>query len=125
MRKIIAAALACMVLLASCSTSIVLTNNRKPYEIYVNNQLKGTGTASIPRSGFPQRRTIQVRDAAGNVLVQEKIKRELNLIKFIGGFFYLYPLWLVAWDYERVITIYVPNQVNKDWENEPAKSKWD
>lgn len=113
------------VLLASCSSSIVLTNNRKPYDIYVNNQLKGSGTARIARSGFPQSATVQVRDAAGNVLVQEKIKRELNLVKFIAGFFYLYPLWFLAWDYDKEIKIFVPNQENKEWDNEPHKGKWD
>jgi hypothetical protein len=132
MRKIIAAALACMVLLASCSTSIVLTNTSKPYDIYVNNRLKGQGRASIPRTGLPQSKNIMVKDAAGNVLAQQKIKRDLNLLKFVGGFFTYFTLWIVAWDYDPVVEIFIPKQSSEDWDkhdgndkDKPTKSKWD
>lgn len=115
------------VLFASCTTKILLINNRVPYQIYVNNQLKGTGSAQIPRTGLPQTRTIQVRDASGNVLAQERIRREMNVLKFIGGFFYLYPLWFFAWDYDKEISIFVPNQTNEGFDPQPSKgkSKWD
>jgi len=115
-----------ILLLTSCSsTHIVLANNKKPYQIYINNQLKGTGTASIPRSGLPQTRTIQVRDASGNVLAQERIRREMNVLKFVGGFIYLFPLWFFAWDYDKEISIFIPKQTSDEFDAQPSKSKWD
>jgi hypothetical protein len=114
-----------LLILASCgSSTIILTNTQKPYNIYVNNVNRGKGVVKVQRAGLPKKMTIDVKNSSGETIVHEVVRRDINVIQFAVGFLYLYPLWFWSWKYDKVIEIYIPKQ-NSDWDAEPSKSKWD
>lgn len=128
--KIIAVVLAVLILASCGSSTIVLTNTKRAYPIYINGENRGTGEVKIQRSGLPQKITVDVKNNSGEILAHEVIRRDINVLQFAAGFFYLYPLWFWSWKYDKKIEIFVPTQVQKsEWDSSPSstpsKSKWD
>jgi hypothetical protein len=123
-KKIIAIFFALLLLVSCGSSTITLTNTKRPYNIYVDKVNRGTGSVKVQRSGLPQKMSIDVKDAQGKILTHEVIRRDLNVLQFAAGFLYLYPLWFWSWKYDKHIEIFVPDQ-KSEWDAEPAKSKWD
>ncbi len=128
--NVLAIALA-VLLLASCgSSSIVLTNTKRPYNIYVNNVNRGKGVVKVQRAGLPKKMTVDVKNSSGEILVHEVVRRDINVLQFTAGIIGLLgpnpllPLFFWSWKYDKVIEIYIPKQ-NSDWDAEPSKSKWD
>jgi hypothetical protein len=127
-KKVIAVFLALLILVSCGSSTITLTNNKKPYNIYVNKVNKGTSNVKVQRAGLPQKMTVDVKDAQGNIIAHEVIRRDFNLLQFgvgiIGSVYMLWPLCFWSWKYDKHIEIFVPQQ-KSEWDTEPAKSKWD
>lgn len=124
-------------LFSSCGYSVVkLSNTSKPYAVYVDKKYMGMSTSKIKfqRSGFPQKKLIEVKDNYGRVVAYEKISRDFNAAKFLVGFFYLWPIWLYMWEYDAKIEVYIDNQrINSvgnqsPWDTDSVrvnKSPWD
>lgn len=125
MRNSIIYLIVAVVLFTSCANSIITVSDKsKPYYIYVNKKFKGMSNTKVgfQRSGLPQKKVIEIKDARGKTVAREKIKREINFLKFIGGWFYLYPLWFYMWEYDKTIEIYIEE---KDEEVPSGVSPWD
>ena len=123
-KKIIAIFFALLILVSCGSSTITLTNTKRPYNIYVDKVNRGTGSVKVQRAGLPKKMSIDVKDAQGKILAHEVIRRDINVLQFAAGFFYLYPLWFWSWKYDKHIEIFVPDQ-KSEWDSEPTKSKWD
>jgi hypothetical protein len=124
MRKSIIYLIVGVVLLSSCANSIVTVSDKsKPYYVYVDKKFKGMSTSKVgfQRSGFPQKKLIEIKDARGKVIAHEKISRDFNAFKFLAGWFYLYPLWFFMWEYDNKIEIYIDKQQT----NTNNQSPWD
>jgi hypothetical protein len=112
---------------------IKVTGNSRPYAVFINNQYKGMTNSEIKfqRSGLPQKKLIEIKDTRGKVIAKEKISRDFNVLKFLVGFVYCYPIWFFSWEYEKKIEIYIDNSNNNNnsntspWDEDKAKSPWD
>ncbi|MES2654419.1 MAG: hypothetical protein V4620_02465 [Bacteroidota bacterium] len=119
-----------VILFSSCgSSTIVLSDNSRPYAIYVDKQFKGNKSVKIRRSGLPQKKLIEVKDASGNVVGHEKISRDFSIGKFLVSFLYLYPLIFFSWEYDKKIEIYIDKAKQNSrnpWDmDSTSKSAWD
>ena len=122
-----------LILLSSCQTSLIkVTGNSRPYSVFIDNQYKGmtNNDIKIQRSGLPQKKLIEIKDAKGKVIAKEKISRDFNVLKFLVGFLYCYPIWFFSWEYEKKIEITIDNSNNNNdnsspWDEEKPKSPWD
>lgn len=121
--------IALLVLFTSCGTTIVSVSDKsRQYSIYIDKELKGINEVKITRSGLPQHKVVEIKDGKGNLIAREKISRDLNAIKFIVGFLYLWPLWFSSWHYDKNIEIYISkpqNDAGGNWEIDKKKSAWD
>jgi hypothetical protein len=127
-KKIIAIFFALLLLVSCGSSTIVLTNTQRPYNIYVDKVNRGTGSVKVQRSGLPKKMSIDVKDAQGNILANEIIRRDFNILQFgagvVGFYFMLWPICFWSWKYDKHIEIFVPQQ-KSEWDAEHTKSKWD
>lgn len=122
-----------LILLSSCGTSLIkVTGNSRLYSVFIDNQYKGmtNNDIKIQRSGLPQKKLIEIKDAKGKVIAKEKISRDFNVLKFLVGFLYCYPIWFFSWEYEKKIEITIDNSSNNNsntspWDEEKPKSPWD
>jgi hypothetical protein len=118
-----------LVLLSSCGTTVItFSEHSRPYSVYINNNYKGLTSSKIkiPQSGLPEKKEIKVKDGFGRVVGKESIKRKFNPVIFILGCFYLYPLWLFSWEYDRKVEVHINQTQSKSaWDEDEKKSPWD
>lgn len=89
-------------------------------EIWADGEYIGKGSASIARTGFPERTELEAR-RNGEVVGKTTIRRSFRFITAIGGF-YTYGLGFVLfWKYPREVEIPVPYR----WNEPPPPSIWE
>jgi len=117
--------LLCIVLLlffASCGTTKLVTYNSN-VDIYVNNQFKGKGEATIPRTGPPQTSHIIAKNSGVQVGATD-IRRKVKLGTVVIGL-YTYGIgFFFFWRYPE--TVIIPIDIPQERRSfEPAQSFWD
>jgi hypothetical protein len=105
--------------MSSCGyTSII--SQAPDAEIWADGEYIGRGTASISRTGFPERTELEAR-RNGEVIGTTTIRRRFKFITAIGGM-YTYGLGFVLfWKYPREVEIPVPYR----WNEPPPPSIWE
>jgi len=114
-------------MLSACGSSVItLSDKSSNYSIYLDKVKMGSKEVRIQRSGGRQTKIVEVKDASGRVVAHEKIKRELNLLKAIGGFTpYTFPLLFFRYEYDKEIEIFIAPSQQKNPNDSTYKSKWD
>jgi hypothetical protein len=93
--------------LASCGTTHLVVLNPDA-DIYVNHVYKGTGTATLVRTGPPRKVTAEVR-YMGRTIGSIDLKRKFDLVTLFAGC-YSYGLgFICAWRYPGLVIVPVEN----------------
>lgn len=109
-------------LLASCGTTRLVTYNSN-VDIYVNNQFKGKGQATITRTGPPQKSHIEAKHH-GIQVGSTDIRREVKFSTVIIGL-YTYGIgFFLSWRYPETVIIPI-DDIQERRSFEPAESIWD
>ncbi|HRY99462.1 MAG TPA: hypothetical protein P5550_10445 [Bacteroidales bacterium] len=105
--------------LSSCGYTQIISE-APDAEIYADGYYLGRGTASITRTGFPERTHLEAR-RNGQVIGNASIRRSFRLITAIGGL-YTYGLgFILFWKYPREVIIPVPYR----WDESRPPSIWE
>lgn len=110
-------------LLGSCGTTQLVTNNAN-VEIYVNNNFKGKGQATVTRTGPPQKMHVEAR-YQGERVGEINVKRKFEVITLIAGC-YSYGLgWFITWRYPATVIIPTTNETDENKSSEPHLNVWE
>jgi len=108
--------------LGSCGTTQLVTVSSSA-DIYVNNEFKGKGQASIKRSGPPQKSHIDVR-YHGAQIGEMDIKREVKFSTVIIGLYTYGIRFFLSWRYPEIVII-PTKEINGNQSFDHNKSIWD
>jgi hypothetical protein len=109
-------------ILGSCGTTLLVTYNSN-VDIYVNNQFKGKGQATITRTGPPQKSHIDAKHNGGQVGSMD-IHREVKFTTVVIGL-YTYGIgFFLSWKYPETVIIPI-NDIQENKSFDPVQSIWD
>ena len=94
MKRLIAFLL--VLVITGCSTFVTIRTDPEETKIYINDEPKGTTpfTGELPDGVFE--RYIYRIEAPGYKTLYGELSKELKWGPFIGGWFFLWPMWLWA-----------------------------
>ena len=110
-------------LLTGCGTTKLVTYNSN-VDIYVNNQYKGKGEVTIPRTGPPQKSHV-VAKYSGREVGSTDIKRSVKFSTVLIGMYTYGFGFFLSWRYPEMVIIPTDNLPDEKRGFEPGKSIWD
>lgn len=122
MRNILVFGFSAFFFLSSCGTTKITAGNQDA-DIYLDSRKIGKGSAEIPQTGIPAKRTLTAK-YNGGVIGSMEIKRRFTATTAVAGLFTFYTGFIWAWQYPDMVFIPtepVEKTKKNSWDEPPSK----